>query len=238
MDGLDFKHGAPLWVRMREQQDVPDKVEVMAVRLGSVGIVALPGEVFCETGMAIKRASPAEHTIVIELANDAAGYLPTREGCTNRAVTRSPRARRSYAPGCARRSWPSPPPGSSRSYSGGPANEGARAAMKYPIGVRMPAGSGSSRREHLDFALQPIAQPLLFPLQIIMRLQVEPELRRHLEVAPQAQGGVGGDRALTLDDLVDAARWNANVQGEPVLANAHRLEKLLGQDFTRGDVGD
>ncbi len=100
MDGLDFQQGAPIWVRMREQQQVPDKVEVMAVRIGSVGIVALPGEVFCETGMAIKRASPAEHTIVIELANDAAGYLPTREAYEQGGYEVTPGAT-VYAPGCA-----------------------------------------------------------------------------------------------------------------------------------------
>jgi len=100
MDGLDFKHGAPLWVRMREQQQVPDRVEVMVLRIGSVGVVALPGEVFCETGMAIKRASPAEHTIVVELANDAAGYLPTREAYEQGGYEVTPGAT-AYAPGCA-----------------------------------------------------------------------------------------------------------------------------------------
>ena len=100
MDGLDFKHGAPLWVSMREQQQAPDKVEVMALRIGSVGVVALPGEVFCETGMAIKRASPAEHTIVIELANDAVGYLPTREAYEQGGYEVTPGAT-TYAPGCA-----------------------------------------------------------------------------------------------------------------------------------------
>ena len=59
MDGLDFRNSAPILVRMREQQQVPDKVEVMALRIGSVGIVALPGEMFAETGLAIKRSSPA-----------------------------------------------------------------------------------------------------------------------------------------------------------------------------------
>jgi hypothetical protein len=99
MDGLGFKEGAPLWVRMREQQQAPDQVEVMALRIGSVGIVALPGEGFCELGMAIKRASPARHTIVIELANDAAGYLPTREAYQQGGYEVSPGAT-VYAPGC------------------------------------------------------------------------------------------------------------------------------------------
>jgi len=100
MDGLDFKHGAPLWVKMREGQEETDRVEVMAARIGSVGIVALPGEVFCETGLAIKRASPAGHTVVIELANDAAGYLPTREAYEQGGYEVTPGAT-AYAPGCA-----------------------------------------------------------------------------------------------------------------------------------------
>jgi neutral ceramidase len=100
MDGLDFERGAPLWVKMREQQAAPDRAEVMTLRIGNVGIVALPGEVFCETGLAIKKASPAAHTLVIELANDAVGYLPTREAYAQGGYEVTPGAT-SYAPGCA-----------------------------------------------------------------------------------------------------------------------------------------
>ena len=41
--------------------------------------VGLPGEVFVELGLAIKRASPYPLTIVVELANDDIGYVPNRE---------------------------------------------------------------------------------------------------------------------------------------------------------------
>jgi hypothetical protein len=41
--------------------------------------VGLPGEVFVELGLAIKRASPFPLTIVIELANEDIGYVPNRE---------------------------------------------------------------------------------------------------------------------------------------------------------------
>lgn len=102
MDGLDFKAGAPLWIRMREQQATPDRAEVMALRIGPAGIVALPGELFCETGLAIKRASPAKHTMVIELANDAVGYLPTRQAYQQGGYEVTPGAT-AYAPGCAER---------------------------------------------------------------------------------------------------------------------------------------
>ena len=49
------------------------------IRLGDAAIVGLPGEVFCEHGFAIKQQSPAKHTFVIELANDAVGYFPTKQ---------------------------------------------------------------------------------------------------------------------------------------------------------------
>jgi hypothetical protein len=56
-------------------------IEVQAIRLTrNVAIVTLPGEVFVEHGLAIKRASPFPTTLVIELANDGGpGYVPTRQ---------------------------------------------------------------------------------------------------------------------------------------------------------------
>jgi neutral ceramidase len=53
-------------------------IEVQAFRLGpDTAIVALPGEVFVELGLAIKQGSPFATTLVIELANDAPAYIPT-----------------------------------------------------------------------------------------------------------------------------------------------------------------
>jgi ubiquinone/menaquinone biosynthesis C-methylase UbiE len=53
---------------------------VQTVRLADdVAIVALPGEVFVDLGLAIKRASPFATTLVIELANDCPAYVPTRK---------------------------------------------------------------------------------------------------------------------------------------------------------------
>ncbi len=78
-DGLPIQYCAPVWMDMHEKQSKDDNVEVMVVRVGSLAFVGLPGEVFCELGRKIKRNSPAEHTIVIELANDSIGYLPTSE---------------------------------------------------------------------------------------------------------------------------------------------------------------
>lgn len=59
--------------------DGPENVSVVlqAIRIGEVGIAALPFETFVETGLAIKDRSPLRPSFVIELANGAEKYLPT-----------------------------------------------------------------------------------------------------------------------------------------------------------------
>ncbi len=54
-------------------------VQVQAIRIGELGIAAIPCEVFAETGLAIKAGSPLRPTFTIELANGYNGYLPTPE---------------------------------------------------------------------------------------------------------------------------------------------------------------
>ena len=55
--------------------------EVQVFRLHpDVAIVLLPGEVFADLGLAIKRRSPFKHTLVIELSNDNPAYIPTEKG--------------------------------------------------------------------------------------------------------------------------------------------------------------
>jgi neutral ceramidase len=57
----------------------PHRVEVQAISLGrDVAWVTLPGEVFVELGLAIKRRSPFPHTHVVTLANENIGYIPDR----------------------------------------------------------------------------------------------------------------------------------------------------------------
>ena len=51
---------------------------VQVLRIGELGIVALPGEMFVEIGLTIKEKSSSEPTFVVELANDYAGYVGTR----------------------------------------------------------------------------------------------------------------------------------------------------------------
>ncbi|UCG55702.1 MAG: hypothetical protein JSU70_12625, partial [Phycisphaerales bacterium] len=67
-----------LAIQMRPSQTIP--LEVQAFRLSrDVVIVGLPGEVFVDLGLAIKRASPFATTLVIELCQDAPGYIPTKK---------------------------------------------------------------------------------------------------------------------------------------------------------------
>ncbi len=79
VDGVPDVYYAKLRLRMCREQDEPDHAEVMVIRIGDVAIVGLPGEAFCQLGLQIKRRSPAPHTLVVELSNDAIGYLPTQE---------------------------------------------------------------------------------------------------------------------------------------------------------------
>ena len=55
---------------------------IQVLRLGEAAIVALPGEVFVETGMDIKAASDAAPLFIVSLANGYIGYI-----CTDEALT-------------------------------------------------------------------------------------------------------------------------------------------------------
>ncbi len=60
--------------------DTPREWEmpVQAMRVGDLGIAALPSEVFVEIGLDIKRRSPLARTLVSSLSNDSFdGYIPT-----------------------------------------------------------------------------------------------------------------------------------------------------------------
>ena len=57
----------------------PLDVEVQVVALGNdVAWVSLPGEVFVELGLEIKKRSPFKQTMIVELANGSIGYIPTK----------------------------------------------------------------------------------------------------------------------------------------------------------------
>ena len=55
------------------------ELKLQAIRIGDLGITAIPCEVYGSTGLAIKAASPLGTTMNISLANGAEGYIPPPE---------------------------------------------------------------------------------------------------------------------------------------------------------------
>ena len=66
-------------IDVAERGGKPLEAEVQVITLGdTLAWVGLPGEIFVELGLAIKRSSPFAQTMVVELANGSIGYVPTR----------------------------------------------------------------------------------------------------------------------------------------------------------------
>jgi len=61
------------------QADETMTVPLQAVRIGDLGVCAIPFEAFAVIGLDIKRRSPFPQTMVLGIANGANGYLPTPE---------------------------------------------------------------------------------------------------------------------------------------------------------------
>ncbi|HEX7899816.1 MAG TPA: hypothetical protein VF950_18750 [Planctomycetota bacterium] len=61
--------------------DAPDEISVpiQALRIGDLGIAAIPFEVFTDIGLEIKKRTPFPRAFTISLANGSYGYLPTPE---------------------------------------------------------------------------------------------------------------------------------------------------------------
>jgi hypothetical protein len=72
----------PTWLkatRVLELAETPLErpAPIQAMRVGEVGLVGLPGEIFVEIGLQIKAGSPFPRTLVGELANGFVGYVPS-----------------------------------------------------------------------------------------------------------------------------------------------------------------
>ena len=65
--------------RIAMLKDAPDEIHVplQAIRIGDLGIAAIPFETFTQTGLELKNRGPFGQTFTIELANGSYGYLPT-----------------------------------------------------------------------------------------------------------------------------------------------------------------
>jgi len=64
----------------KKENNIPLLAEVQVIALSDdLAIVALPGEIFVELGLALKKASPFKTTLIAELANGSIGYIPNRD---------------------------------------------------------------------------------------------------------------------------------------------------------------
>lgn len=65
------------WTLQLNEPPFEEELVLQALRIGDVGIAAIPCETFAEIGLEIKEKSPLKPTFTIELANGHYGYLPT-----------------------------------------------------------------------------------------------------------------------------------------------------------------
>jgi hypothetical protein len=73
-----LEHYRKAFVEMKTLEKPSYPFFLSGVRIGEdFAIVTSPDELFCEIGQRIKRQSPFKHTVVVEQANGAHGYVPT-----------------------------------------------------------------------------------------------------------------------------------------------------------------
>jgi hypothetical protein len=65
--------------RLAQRHGETQKSWLQAIQIGDIAFVGIPGELFAELGMEIKRRSPFRYTYVVGIANDYIGYLPDKE---------------------------------------------------------------------------------------------------------------------------------------------------------------
>ncbi len=81
MDGGVPKDRTEVYAREQVLLDQMQHTEIVvqAIRIGNIAIATTPNETYALTGFKLKRRSPLERTMVIELANGADGYIPPPE---------------------------------------------------------------------------------------------------------------------------------------------------------------
>jgi neutral ceramidase len=56
-----------------------EQIEIQHITLGEVEIIGLPGEIFVEYGLGLKRTSPKRHCLIFGNVNGSVGYVPLME---------------------------------------------------------------------------------------------------------------------------------------------------------------
>ena len=82
VEGGELKTGSQVYAReqvLLSEMPPVREMKLQALRIGRLGIVGIPCEVFAITGLKISRRSPLEPTFTISMANGWDGYLPPPE---------------------------------------------------------------------------------------------------------------------------------------------------------------
>ena len=87
------------------------------------------------------------------------------------------------------------------------------------------------RRPHL--AVEPVAELVGDHVNVDIRLEPQPELRRRVEGTTEPKCRIGAHATLAQHDLVDAACRHAEIQREAILAEAEWLQELQLERLTR-----
>lgn len=79
----DAEHLQAFHRAMRDElapcQGAEREAVLQVMRLGDVGLVAIPGEMFASLGLELRRCSPLRHTMIVGLANGTINYIPDRK---------------------------------------------------------------------------------------------------------------------------------------------------------------
>ncbi|HOJ12032.1 MAG TPA: neutral/alkaline non-lysosomal ceramidase N-terminal domain-containing protein [Clostridiales bacterium] len=77
LDGVPDEIYAREILKLSKVKDKSIETEIQVIQIDDTVIATLPGEVFVEFGLKIKKESPFKNTLVFGLANDMIGYIPT-----------------------------------------------------------------------------------------------------------------------------------------------------------------
>jgi len=55
------------------------EIDLMVIKIGDFVLYATPGEVFVQFGLEVKKNAPTDKRMVVELAFDGVGYIPTKD---------------------------------------------------------------------------------------------------------------------------------------------------------------
>ena len=95
-EALGLARSLPRWAeRFGRRKTRPSEIQVFWI--GDIPMIGLPGEVFVELGLRIKKALDASPVLVVSLSNDSAGYIPERRAYRQGGYESNVSA---FAPGC------------------------------------------------------------------------------------------------------------------------------------------